>query len=284
MKYIGAHVSTEGGVYNAVGNAADINAKAFALFVKNQRQWSAKPLDSSTIQKFKTAMKENKFAPKLVLPHAGYLINLGNPVKENRQKSIDSFIDEMNRCSALGLTCLNIHPGSHLNEISIDNCINLIAESLNISLNAVKDIKIIIENTAGQGSNIGSRFEEIAAIIEKVPDKKRIGVCLDTCHTFAAGYDIKTQEKYEDTMNKFGDLIGFENLSGIHLNDSKVPLASRKDRHESIGKGYLGLDFFKRFVNDNRFDNIPIILETIDETLWKEEIELLYSMIQKQLS
>ncbi len=279
MKYIGAHVSTEGGVFNAVQNAVDIAAKSFALFVKNQRQWSAKSLEPSTIEKFKTAMQKNKFTSNLVLPHAGYLINLGNPNPENRKKSVESFVDELERCKALGLDCLNIHPGSHLGEISVNECINLVADSINYSLDSVKGIKIIIENTAGQGSNLGSNFEEIAQIIDKVSDKNRIGVCLDTCHTFAAGYDIKSPNTYKDTLNKFGDLIGFENLSGIHLNDSKVPLASRKDRHESIGKGYLGLDFFKRFVNDSRFDNIPIVLETIDETIWKEEIELLYSMI-----
>lgn len=279
MKYIGAHVSTAGGVFNAVPNAVDIGAKSFALFVKNQRQWSAKGLEPSTIEKFKTAMQKNKFTPNLVLPHAGYLINLGNPNPENRKKSVESFIDELIRCKDLGLDCLNIHPGSHLGEISVDECINHIAENINYSLDSVKGIKIIIENTAGQGSNLGSKFEEIASIIEKISDKRKIGVCLDTCHTFAAGYDIKDPDAYKDTFNKFGDLIGFENLAGIHLNDSKVPLASRKDRHESIGKGYLGMDFFKRFVNDPRFDNMPIILETIDETIWKQEIELLYSMI-----
>ncbi len=279
MKYIGAHVSTEGGVFNAVQNAVDINARAFALFVKNQRQWKAKPLEPEAIERFKTAMVKNSFHPKFVLPHAGYLINLGNPNPENRKKSIDSFIDELERCKILGLECLNIHPGSHLREISKDECITLIAESINYCIDSVKGIKIIIENTAGQGSNIGSNFEEIADIVAKIQHKQRVGVCLDTCHTFASGYDIKSSDNYTDTFNKFEDLIGFENLAGIHLNDSKVPLASRKDRHESIGKGYLGLDFFRRFINDPRFDDIPIILETIDEAIWKQEIELLYSMI-----
>jgi len=281
MKYIGAHVSTEGGVFNAVKNAVGIGAKSFALFVKNQRQWAAKPLESSTIEKFKSEMEQNKFKYELVLPHAGYLINLGNPKIENRQKSLESFIDELKRCEALGLKCLNIHPGSHLGEISVNECISLIADSINYSLDAVRDIKIILENTAGQGSNLGSNFEELALIIDKVSDKSRLGVCLDTCHTFAAGYDIKSPEGYKDAFHKFGDTIGFDKLAGIHLNDSKVPLASRKDRHESIGKGYLGLDFFRRFVNDSRFDNIPIVLETIDDTIWKQEIELLYSMIEK---
>lgn len=281
MKYIGAHVSTEGGVFNAIQNAVDIGARSFALFVKNQRQWAAKPLEPSAIEKFKSEMARNKFKYEFVLPHAGYLINLGNPTPENRQKSIQSFIDELERCKSLGLGCLNIHPGSHLGEISADECICLIAESINYALDKIKGIKVILENTAGQGSNLGSNFEEIASIIDKVSDKSRIGVCLDTCHTFAAGYDIKSPGSYKDTFKKFEEIIGFEKLAGVHLNDSKVPLASRKDRHESIGKGYLGLEFFRRFVNDPRFDNIPIVLETIDETLWKQEIELLYSMVEK---
>ncbi len=279
-KYIGAHVSTEGGVYNAAQNAFDINAKAFAIFVKNQRQWAAKPLDNATVLSFKESITAHSFKPEYILPHAGYLINLGSPNGENRKKSVESFVDELFRCSKLGLKYLNIHPGSHLNEISEDECINLIADSIEQGIDAVKGIKIVIENTAGQGSNIGYKFEHLAQIIERVKDKPRIGVCIDTCHTFAAGYDIKDPKKYKETMKKFEDIVGLKYLTGIHLNDSKVPLASKKDRHESLGKGYLGLDFFKRFINDSRFDNMPIILETIDETLWKEEIELLYGMIE----
>ena len=277
-KYIGAHVSTEGGVFNAAQNAFDIDAKAFALFVKNQRQWAAKPLDNSAISNFKKSVTVYGFRPEYILPHAGYLINLGSPNSENRRKSIGSFIDEMSRCSKLGLNYLNVHPGSHLNEISEDECIKLIADSIEQGIDTVKGVKIVLENTAGQGSNIGYKFEHLAQIIEMVKDKSRIGVCIDTCHTFAAGYDIKNPKKYEETMKKIEDIIGLKYLAGIHLNDSKVPLASRKDRHENIGKGYLGLDFFKRFINDSRFDNMPIILETIDATLWKDEIALLYGM------
>lgn len=278
-KYIGSHVSTEGGVFNAAKNSFDINAKAFALFVKNQRQWAAKPLDSVTISKFKESIIKYKFKCEYILPHAGYLINLGSHSSENRKKSVESFIDELSRCSKLGLKYLNIHPGSHLGEISEDECISIIADSIEQAIDAVKGIKVVLENTAGQGSNLGYKFEHLAQIIKKIKDKSRIGVCLDTCHTFAAGYDIKDPKKYKETMEKFEDVIGLKYLTGIHLNDSKVPFASRKDRHENIGKGYLGLDFFKRFINDPRFDNMPIILETIDETLWKDEIALLYRMI-----
>lgn len=281
MKYLGAHVSAEGGVFNAVKNAVDIEAKAFALFVKNQRQWEAKPLEKSVANKFKTALKEHNFSNKFILPHAGYLINLGHPNPENRKKSTDSFIDELKRCRDLGLIYLNIHPGSHLREISADMCIGYIAESIDICHEAVPEVKIVLENTAGQGSNLGCRFEEIADIIKRVSAPENIGVCLDTCHTFSSGYDIKDPSVYEDTFSRFGDIIGFQKLDGIHLNDSKVPMGSHKDRHESIGKGFLGIEFFKRFMNDSRFDDIPIILETIDDTIWKEEIRMLYSMIEE---
>lgn len=280
-KYIGAHVSAEGGVFNAVQNASEIGAKAFALFIKNQRQWAAKPLEDVAILKFKENVRKLKFKSEFILPHAGYLINLGNPFPENRKKSIASFVEEMSRCAQLGLKYLNIHPGSHLNEINENECINLISDSIEQAMDAVKGVKIVLENTAGQGATIGYKFEHLAQIIERIKDKSRIGVCLDTCHTFAAGYNIKVPAQYYETMKKFEDIVGLKYLKGIHLNDSKVPFASRKDRHESIGKGYLGLDFFKMFINDPRFDNMPIILETIDSTLWEYEIILLYGMVEQ---
>ncbi|MCP4179096.1 MAG: deoxyribonuclease IV [bacterium] len=280
-KYLGAHVSASGGVEKSIDNALKIKAKAFAFFVKNQRQWNAKPLTDTNISKFKSGLTENGYSVKYILPHAGYLINLGNPFSEKREKSINSFIDELSRCNELGLECLNIHPGSHLREITEETCIDLIVDSLEQAFDAVPGIKIILENTAGQGSNMGYKFEHFAMIINKLKDKSRIGVCLDTCHTYAAGYDIKELPGFKDTMSKFEDLVGINYLMGIHLNDSKVKFASRKDRHESIGKGFLGLDFFKIFMNDARFNDMPIVLETIDDTIWKEEIELLYSMEQK---
>jgi deoxyribonuclease IV len=244
-KYLGAHVSASGGVEKSIDNALKINAKAFALFVKNQRQWNAKPLTDVNIIKFKLGLSENGYSAKYILPHAGFLINLGNPFADKREKSINSFIDELNRCSDLGLECLNIHPGSHLREITEETCIDLIVDSLEQAFDAVPDIKIILENTAGQGSNMGYKFEHFASINDKLKNKSRIGICLDTCHTYAAGYDIKELSGFKDTMSKFEDLVGIDYLMGIHLNDSKVKCASKKDRHESIGKGFLGLDFFK---------------------------------------
>ncbi len=278
-KYIGAHVSAAGGVQNTVKNAQQINAKAFGMFVKNQRQWNAKPLSEKTIEEFKTELKNTEYSADYILPHAGYLINLGNPDIDKREKSLNSFIDELNRCNLLGLKYLNIHPGSHLKEISESECIKLIADNINLAIKKVKDIIIVLENTAGQGSNLGYSFKNLADIIEQIEEKSRIGVCLDTCHAFAAGYDLKTTEGYESTFNEFEEIIGIKYLKGIHLNDSKFNCGLKKDRHQSIGKGKIGIPFFKRFMNDKRFNNMPIILETIDPDIWKEEIEMLYSFV-----
>ena len=293
-KFVGAHVSASGGVYNAPLNAKEIGAKAFALFTKNQRQWVAKPLDSETIEKFKKALDESGILPKHVLPHDSYLINLGHPEVEKLEKSRAAFIDELERCDALGLDRLNFHPGSHLAKLSkkqkedsallqtIENkCLDAIAESINIALDKTQNVKAVIENTAGQGSNLGYKFEDLAYIIDKVEDKSRVGVCIDTCHMFTAGYDIRTREAYDKTWNTFGEIVGFEYLSGMHINDSKPPLGAKVDRHHSLGKGEIGLDAFRFIMNDERMDDIPLILETIDETIWKEEIALLYSFENK---
>ena len=289
-KFVGAHVSASGGVYNAPLNAKEIGAKAFALFTKNQRQWVAKPLDEETIQKFKTNLRQSGILPRHVLPHDSYLINLGHPEEEKLEKSRAAFIDELQRCDALGLDKLNFHPGSHLAKLTkkqkedsallekIENkCLDVIAESINLALDKTQNVKAVIENTAGQGSNLGYKFEHLAYIIKKIEDKSRVGVCIDTCHMFTAGYDIRTREAYDKTWNEFGEIVGFEYLSGMHINDSKPPLGSRVDRHESLGKGEIGLDAFKFIMNDERMDDIPLILETIDETIWKDEIALLYS-------
>jgi len=281
MKYIGAHVSAAGGVFNAPYNARAIGAKAFALFTKNQRQWKAKPLDEATVEKFKSALSECGIAPRHVLPHDSYLINLGHPDEAQRQKSLDAFIDEVRRCEKLGLDKLNFHPGSHLKKMSEEACLDRIAEAMNITLNKTDGVTLVIENTAGQGSNLGYRFEHLAYLIDKTDDKSRVGVCLDTCHTFTAGYDLRTREAYEETMQKFDTIVGFSYLRGMHLNDAKPPLGSRVDRHQSLGKGELGWEPFRRIVNDPRMDDIPLILETIDESLWADEIATLYQMIEE---
>jgi len=278
MKYIGAHVSSSGGVENAPLNAHKIGATAFALFVKNQRQWNAQPLTEKNITGFQANCKLHNYLPEQILAHDGYLINLGNPGSEERAKSLAAFIDEISRCEQLGLRYLNFHPGSHLRQVSETEGLDFIADSLNKALEASAYLTLVIENTAGQGSNLGYRFEHLAYLIGKVGDKKRIGVCLDTCHTYSAGYDLLGA--YEAVFNEFAKVVGFKYLRGMHLNDSKKAHASRVDRHESLGKGTLNLEFFQKLMQDSRFDSIPLILETPDEQLWPEEIKLLQSYVR----
>lgn len=278
MKRIGAHVSTSGGVENAPLNAEAIGAKAFAMFTKNQRQWQAKPYSEKNIREFKANLSRIGIAPEHVLPHDGYLINLGHPETEQRQKSREAFLDEMQRCEQLGLKLLNFHPGSHLRQISEEQSIALVAESLNWVLQRSQGVTAVIENTAGQGSNLGYRFEHLAAIIDQVEDKSRIGVCLDTCHTFTAGYDLRTDAACAATFSEFASIVGFNYLRGMHLNDSKPDLGARVDRHESLGLGKLGWEVFSYIMNDDRFDEIPMVLETIDSDIWAQEIEQLYAL------
>lgn len=277
-KFIGPHVSASGGVEQAVVNAHELGATAFALFTRNQRQWKAKPLSDTSVETFKQLLFAYGYAPEHVLPHAGYLINLGNPDAEMRQKSADAFLDEMQRCMQLGLPMLNFHPGSHLNKISIDDCLKLIAEEINIALSKTVGVVAVLENTAGQGTNLGNRFEELATIIELIDDKSRVGVCIDTAHTLSAGYEIRTREGYEAMWHQFDTIIGKEYLRAMHLNDSKKELGSRVDRHESIGLGTMSPLFFDMIMNDPRLNDMPLILETPDESRWAEEIKLLYAL------
>jgi deoxyribonuclease-4 len=295
MKFVGAHVSASGGVDNAPLNAMAIGAKAFALFTKNQRQWVAKPLETKTIDAFHKNMEASGILPKHILPHDSYLINLGHHEVEKLEKSRDAFVDELERCRILGLDRLNFHPGSHLVKIAKKDpeymdklmqaelgCLDVIAQSLNRAIEATpdSDVKLVIENTAGQGSNLGYKFEHLAHIIDKVEDKSRVGVCIDTCHMFTAGYDIRTREAYDETWNSFDKVVGREYLMGMHINDSKPPLGSRVDRHHSLGQGEIGWDAFNFIMNDSRMDDIPLILETIDESIWSEEIKALYAFIE----
>ena len=275
MKHIGAHVSANAGVENAPINANAIGADAFALFTKNQRRWVSPPLSQQSIQSFKENCEKFNLSPDYILPHDSYLINLKKKKKESLEKSRMAFLDEMTRCEQLGLKMLNFHPGSHLKLISVDQCLALIAESINITLDKTKGVTAVIENTAGQGSNVGFSFMHIAQIIDKVEDKSRVGVCLDTCHTYSAGYDLKTEAGYQATFKEFDDVIGLPFLKAIHLNDTKKEFASRVDRHETLGNGFLGMEFFERIMKDERLDNIPFILETPDESRWAEEIEIL---------
>ena len=275
MKYIGAHVSASGGVEFAPVNAHEIGANAFALFTKNQRQWVSKPLTEENIRLFKENCTKYNFQTDYILPHDSYLINLGHPEEEGLEKSRAAFLDEMQRCEQLGLKLLNFHPGSHLNKISVEDCLALIAESINLTLEKTKGVTAVIENTAGQGSNLGSEFWQLRYIIDRVNDKSRVGICLDTCHTYTAGYDIVND--YDKVFDEFEKEVGFEYLRGMHLNDSKKELGSHVDRHDNIGQGLTGSAFFERLMKDSRFDNMPLILETPDESKWAEEIAWLRS-------
>ncbi|MBF0621306.1 MAG: deoxyribonuclease IV [Magnetococcales bacterium] len=282
MKWVGAHVSISGGVSNAPINARDIGAKAFGMFTKNQRQWKAKPLTDEQIDGFKSNLEAFGYTPEQILPHDSYLINLGHPDPVARKKSLDAFIDELQRCHQLGLVYLNFHPGSHLRKISESECLALIAESMNTALNETENVVAVLENTAGQGSNVGFRFEHLAEIIDQVEDKSRVGVCLDTCHAFAAGYDLRTEADYKSTMDQFDSVIGLDYLRALHLNDAKSAYESRVDRHHSLGEGNIGWDLFRFLMNDPRLEDKPMILETIDQQRWPEEIRQLYGMISTQ--
>lgn len=280
MKYIGAHVSAQGGVENAPVNAWQIGATAFALFTKNQRQWVAKPLTQESIEKFRENCVQYNFQPFQILPHDSYLINLGNPDPDALRKSRDAFLDEMQRCEQLGLDRLNFHPGAHLGLISEKECLALIAESVNITLERTHGVTAVIENTAGQGSNLGFRFEHLAEIIGQVEDKTRVGVCIDTAHAYSAGYDIVGEGGFARVFDEFDRVVGFKYLKGMHLNDSKKEFDSRVDRHDTLGNGTIGLEVFRQLMNDSRFDGIPLILETPDENRWAEEIKMLKSLIK----
>lgn len=280
MKLIGAHVSASNGVSQAPINAHAIGADAFALFTRNPSRWASKPISEKEAIAFKENCEKYGYTSDKILPHDSYLINLGAPEAEKLEKSREAFLDEMQRCEQLGLTMLNFHPGSHLNMMPADDCLDLIAASINLTLEKTSGVKAVIENTAGQGSNLGFSFEQIAHIIDKVEDKSRVGVCIDSCHAFAAGYDLSTIDGYADTWRRFDEIIGFKYLSGMHLNDTKKGLASKVDRHETLGNGVLGADFFSFLMNDPRMDNIPLILETPDESIWAQEIAWLKSLIK----
>jgi deoxyribonuclease-4 len=279
VKYIGAHVSAAGGVQNAPANAAAIGAKAFALFTKNQKQWKAPPLDDATVAAFKEACKAHGFPPKHILPHDSYLINLGAPEPEMLERSREAFTDEMRRCERLGLKVLNFHPGSHKGILSDEACLDLVAASIDRAVEATTGVTAVVEATAGQGGSVGWRFEHLAYIVRKVRDRRRVGVCLDTAHLFGAGYDLRTRAAFDRTFKEFGKVVGFKVLKGMHLNDSKAPLASRVDRHHSLGEGELGWEPFKLLMRDPRFDGMPLVLETVDPDRWAREIETLYDFM-----
>ena len=279
MKYIGAHVSAEQGVSNAPLKAHLIGAKSFAIFTRNPSRWTSKAITAKEAEAFKVNCAEYGYTPDVILPHDSFLINLGSPDKEKLEKSRVAFLDELRRCEQLGLTMLNFHPGSHLKEIETDACLDLIAESINLALDKTTGVKAVIENTAGQGSNLGCTFEQLAHIIDKVEDKSRVGVCIDTCHAYTSGYDMVSEEAYNRTWDDFDRVGGMKYLCGMHLNDTMKALGSRVDRHAPLFTGHLDEGFWRRLMNDPRMNDMPLILETPNEEIWAEEIKRLYAMI-----
>ena len=277
MKYTGAHVSISGGVENAPLNAAALGASAFAMFTKNQRQWNAPPFREEAIEAFKANCARHGFSAGQIWAHDSYLINLGQPDPGKRASAVKAFTDELERCRQLGIQLLNFHPGSSLKQVSDEEDIALIASSVRQALDEVPDVIAVFENTAGQGSNMGWNFTQLSAMIEQTGLPERCGVCLDTCHAFAAGFDLSSAAGYDAFWEEFETKIGLKFLKGMHLNDAKGSCGSRLDRHDSLGKGNIGIDAFKRLLADPRTDNIPLILETPDESLWMEEIALLKS-------
>lgn len=284
MKFIGAHVSVQGGIYNAPTNALAIGAKAFAFFTKNQRQWFSEPYSTEDVTKFRENLQKYGFLSRYLLAHASYLINLGSPEPSKRKLSVNSLIDECRRCALLGADSIVVHPGSHLRKISEEESMEYVAESIDQVLAATSDVNVVLENTAGQGSNLGYCFEHLGYIINRVNDKDRVGVCLDTCHLFASGYDFLTKDNYQRVLESFDQLVGFRYLRGMHLNDSKEGLGSRLDRHASLGEGKIGWEPFRFIMEDSRLENLPLILETVNPDLWKQEIAILYSFINDAYS
>jgi deoxyribonuclease-4 len=278
MKYIGAHVSAAGGVEFAPARAHEIGATAFALFTKNQRQWHSPALSAASIEKFNAACKQYGYGGGQILPHDSYLINLGHPSEPELEKSRTAFIDEMRRCEQLGIDRLNFHPGSTLGGISVEECLDRIAESINLALAKTSGVVAVIENTAGQGSGVGHRFDHLARIIDGVNDKSRVGVCIDTCHAYTSGYDLRTATACEETFAEFSQAVGFKYLMGLHLNDTLKSRGSHVDRHAPLGEGELGWECFRYLMRSPHFNNMPLILETPDESRWPAEIAALKEM------
>jgi len=280
MGLLGAHVSISGGIYNAIENGEKLECKSIQIFTKNQMRWESKKLEDKDIELFK--INWEKSGIDMILSHDSYLINLGSPDKNKLMKSIKSFKDEIYRCKLLGLNGLVFHPGAHMGK-GEGYCISKIAENLNIIIEEMgnSNIKLLIETTAGQGTNIGYRFEHLRDIMDLVKYKSSIGICIDTCHIFAAGYDIRTEKGYKKVLDEFDTVVGIDKIKAFHLNDCKSKYSSRVDRHENIGAGNIGIESFKFLCNDKRFKNLPMILETPGgEEYYKKNLEILKGLIK----
>ncbi|KAL0939135.1 DNA-(apurinic or apyrimidinic site) lyase [Colletotrichum truncatum] len=289
--YIGAHVSGAGGVQNSIQNAVNIGANAFALFLKSQRKWESPPLAADAKTQFLSLTKQHSYdAAAHVLPHGSYLVNLAQADAAKAKQAYTSFLDDLQRCEQLGVKLYNFHPGNTGGEAREEAC-GRIAAQLNAAHKATKTVVTVLENMAGAGNVIGTKFEDLKQIIDNVEDKERVGVCIDTCHAFAAGYDLRTPEKFEEVMKEFDEVVGNKYLKAFHLNDSKAPFASHRDLHANIGTGFLGLRAFHTLVNTELFQDMPMVLETPidrkdengksveDKQVWADEIKLLERLI-----
>ena len=280
MGLLGAHVSAAGGVENAPGRGTAINADAIQIFTANQNQWFPKEPSEENSQGYREAMK--KALPKMTISHASYLINMGSPEEKKLNMSRLAFLSELDRCDACGVEYVVFHPGSHM-KTGEKECLSRISESLNYCLEKRPDgeVTVLIENTAGQGTNVGFRFEHLIGIIEGVEKKDRMGICFDTQHGFASGYDIRTEKGWKETFDEFDKTVDLKWLKAFHINDSKKEFGSRVDRHESIGKGLLTMETFWCLVNDDRFTELPMLLETPvdDPSEYAVEIELLRGLV-----
>lgn len=282
MPFIGCHVSIGGGIENAPKRGKELGCDAMQIFTANQMQWKARPITDESRDKYLKAMKENGI--KMTVSHDSYLINLGSPDKTKLEKSRNAFLQEIDRCDKLGISLLVFHPGSHMGK-GEEYCLNIIAESIDYMIENRPDSKVtfVLEITAGQGSNVGYRFEHLQKIIGVSAYPERFGVCFDTCHAYAAGYDIVSFVGYNETFKKFDEIIGLDRLKVFHLNDSKKELGSRIDRHCNLGDGFLGWETFYRIINDERFRDLPMILETPggDEN-YAKEIAILKKALKEQ--
>lgn len=265
-------MSIAGGVALALDRGASIGCTAIQIFTKSSNQWFAKPLTSDDISSF--AEKRKKTGIDCVIAHDSYLINLGSPKPDLSEKSFQAFADELERCDKLGLRALVFHPGAHVGDGEA-SALRRIGESLKrlLAMQAAGTVELLLETTAGQGSNVGYKFEQLAEMIEMAGGSPRLGVCFDTCHVLAAGYDFRTPQKYNEVMKEFDSVVGLDKIKAFHLNDSKKDLGCRVDRHEHIGKGFVGLEAFRLLLNDEQFQNVPKVLETPKEDDLKEDVE-----------
>jgi deoxyribonuclease IV len=274
MIHVGAHVSISGGVSTAPGRAMELGATALGMFTKNQRQWNAKPISPEEAETFKSELARSGIGVDQVIVHASYLINVGSPEDEKREKSLAALVDELRRAEQLGLKLVNFHPGSGMGELSEDQTLSRIADACSRALGETSEATLVLEATAGQGDHVGYTFRHLAEIIDRAGGSNRLGVCIDTCHIFAGGYDFRTDEQYRETIAELERTVGLDRLVGFHLNDSKTEHGSRKDRHHSLGAGLIGIPALARFITDDRFDGLPFVLETVDPDLWAAEIAL----------